>query len=109
MQKVPKKNSVSLDLDNSIQDEEKPSCTARKLFDAIEECKSPIKSINRVTDLDTQLSKEIDLFRSEVVRSEYLQAAYIVILELIYQRALIARGVFQRHRILATKFVQMTC
>ena len=31
---------------------------------AIEECIRPIKSINRVTDLDTQLSKEIDLFTS---------------------------------------------
>ena len=28
---------------------------AKKIVDAIEECKSPIKSINIVTDLDTQL------------------------------------------------------
>ena len=33
-----------------------------------------MKSINRVTDLDTQLSKEIGLFTSDVGRGEYLQA-----------------------------------
>ena len=76
MQKVLKKNSISLDLDNSIPDEEIPTSTAKKLFDAIEECKSAIKLINRVTDLDTQLSKEIDLFTSEGGKGEYLQAAY---------------------------------
>ena len=37
---------------------------------------SPIKSINRVTDLDTQLSNEIDLFTSADGRCEYSQAAY---------------------------------
>ena len=47
---------------------------AKKLFDNIEEYKSPIKSINRVTDLDTQLSKEIDLFTSGGGRGEYLEA-----------------------------------
>ena len=46
----------------------------KKLFDAIEKCKSPIKSINRVTDLDTQLSKEIDWFTSGGGRGKYLQA-----------------------------------
>ena len=44
----------------------------KKLFHAIEECKSPIKSINSVTDVDTQLSKEIDLFTSRDSRGEYL-------------------------------------
>ena len=52
-------NDVSLHLDNSISDEKIPTFFAQKLFDAIEEGKSPIKSINRFTDLDTQLSKEI--------------------------------------------------
>ena len=47
------KNSISLDLDNSVLDEKKPTSIAKKLFDAIEECKSPIKSINRLTNLDT--------------------------------------------------------
>ena len=46
------------------------------LFDAIEECKSLIKLINRVTDLDTQLSKEIQLFTSGGGKGEYIQAAY---------------------------------
>ena len=73
MPKVLKWNSTTLDRDNSISDEENP---AKKLFNAIEECKSSIKSINRVTDLDTQLSKEINLFTSEGGRVEYLQAAY---------------------------------
>ena len=31
---------------------------AKKLFDAIEECKSHIKSNNRVTDLDTNCPKK---------------------------------------------------
>ena len=53
-----------------------PTSIAKKLFDAIEECQSPIKSINRVTDLDTQLSKEIYLFTSEAGRGKYLEAAY---------------------------------
>ena len=66
-QKVQKKNQINQSknttrgLDNSISDEENPTSIAKKLFDAIEECKSPIKSINRITDLDTQLSKGIDL------------------------------------------------
>ena len=38
--------------------------------------KRPIQSINRVTDLDTQLCKKIDLFTSEGGRDEHLQAAY---------------------------------
>ena len=62
---------------HSISDEENPTSIVKKLFDAIEECKSPIKSINRVTELDNQLSKEIDLFTSGGVRGEYLQAAYL--------------------------------
>ena len=40
--KGPEKNSISLDLDNSISDEENPTSIAKKLFIAIEECKSPI-------------------------------------------------------------------
>ena len=40
---------------HSISDEENPTSIVKKLFDAIEECKSPIKSINRITDLDNQL------------------------------------------------------
>ena len=96
--KGPDKNSISLDLDNSISNV------------VIEECKSPIKSNNRLTDLDTQLSKELDLFLSAGDRGEYLQAAYRTIaLELFYQQVLIARGAFQRHHLLTTKFVQMTC
>ena len=71
------KNSISLDLNNSISDEEKPTFIAKKLFDAIAECKSPIKSINRVTTLDTQLCKGIGLFTSGGHRGEYLQAAYM--------------------------------
>ena len=35
-----------------------------------------IKSINRATNLDSQLSKEIDLFTSGVGRGEYSQAAF---------------------------------
>ena len=46
---------VSLQFSNSISGEENPTSIAKKFFDAIKECK-------RVTDLDTQLSKEIDLF-----------------------------------------------
>ena len=69
--------------------------------------KRPIKSVNRVTDLHSQLSKEIYLFTSGGGRDEYLQAAYT--LGLFYQQMLVARGVFQRHRMLTTKFVQMTC
>ena len=38
--------------------------------------KSPMKSINRVVDLDTELSKEIYLFTLGDCRGEYLQAAY---------------------------------
>ena len=60
----------------TLSHEENPTSIAKKLLDAIEECKIPIKSINRVTDLNTQLSKEIDLFTSEGGRDEYLQAAY---------------------------------
>ena len=71
-----KKNFTSLEFDNSISDKENPTSIGKQLFDAIEEWKSPIKSINRVTDLDTQLSKEIDLFTSEGGKGEYLQAAY---------------------------------
>ena len=73
--KYSEKKSESLDLDNSIWDEKNPTSIAKKLFDAIEECKSLIKSINMVTDLDTWLSKEINLFTSGSGRSEYLQAA----------------------------------
>ena len=57
-------------------------CFAKKLFDAIEEIKSLIKSINRVTDFDTQLSKRIYLSTSGGGEAEYLQA----ILELFYQQ-----------------------
>ena len=67
---------MSLDLDNSISDEKNPTSIAKKFFDANEKRKSLIKSINRVTNLDTQLSKEIDLFISGGGRGEYLQAAY---------------------------------
>ena len=70
-----KKNSVSLDLDNSTSDQENPTSIAIKLFDPIEECK-----INRVTDLDTQ--QEID---------------NIIIVELFYQQVLIARDVYQQN------------
>ena len=52
-----------------------PTSFNKKLFDAIEECKRPKKSFNRVTDSDTQLSKEIDLFTGGGI-GEYLQAAY---------------------------------
>ena len=60
--KGPGKNSISLELDNSISDEN-PFSIAKKLFDATEECKSPIKSI---------MFKEIDLFTSGGDRGEYL-------------------------------------
>ena len=43
-----------------------PTCITKMLF----ECKSPTKSINRVAKLDTQLSKEIDLFTSGGGRDE---------------------------------------
>ena len=36
-------NFISIALDNSISDEENPASIAKRLFDAIEECKSPIK------------------------------------------------------------------
>ena len=75
MQNVLKKKIYSLDLDNSISDEQNPTSIAKKLFDAIEKYKSPIKSINRVIDLDIQMSKEIDLFTSRCGRGEYLEAA----------------------------------
>ena len=82
----------------------------KKLFDAIGKCKSPIKSINRVTDLDTQLSKEINLFTSGGGRGEdFYKLLYVAILDLFYQQVLIARSVFQRHGMSPTKFVQMTC
>ena len=42
----------------------------------MEESERSIKSINRVTALNHQLSKEIDLFISGGGRDEYLQAAY---------------------------------
>ena len=99
MQKVLKKNSISLDLENSISDEVNPTSIAKKLFAAIEECKSPIKAINRFTYLDTQLSKEIDLFTSGS-GSVNICKLHIAVLELFYQQVLIARGVFQRHCIL---------
>ena len=35
--KGPEKNSISLELDNSITEEENPTSIAKKLFDAIEE------------------------------------------------------------------------
>ena len=62
MQKVLEKNSTSLDFDNNILDEENPTSIAKKFLGAIEECKSPIKSIDKVTDLDTQLFKEIHTY-----------------------------------------------
>ena len=74
--KDPEKAAISLDIDNWISDAKKPTSIAKKLFDAIKECKSPIKSINWVTDLDTQLSTEVDLFTSGGGRDKYLQAAY---------------------------------
>ena len=74
--KAPEKNSISLYLDNSVSDQENPTSIAKKLFDVVEECKNPIKSFNRVTDLDTQLSKEIDLFVSGCFRVEYLSWNY---------------------------------
>ena len=43
---------------------------------AIAECKSAIKSINRFTDIDIQLCKELDLFTLGDGRSEYLQGVY---------------------------------
>ena len=64
------KKSISLDLDNSISDEENTTSIAKKLFHAVEECRSPIKLINRITDLDTQMTNEIDLFTSEGGRGE---------------------------------------
>ena len=79
--KGPEENSLSFHLDNSIFDGKNPSSIAKKLLDAIEVCNSPIKSINRVTDLDTQLSKEIDLFTSGGGRGEYLQAAYSYVIK----------------------------
>ena len=60
---------------NIISDKENPTSIAKKLFDVTEECRSSIKSINRFTGLDTQLSKEIDLFTSGC-RDEHIQAAY---------------------------------
>ena len=39
----PKKNSISLDLDNSISDEAKPTSIAKKLFDAIQEIQKRYK------------------------------------------------------------------
>ena len=47
--KVLKENSISLYLDNSISNEKNPTFITKKLF---------AKSINRVTDLYTQLSKK---------------------------------------------------
>ena len=67
-----------------------------------------INTINRITNLNTQMSKEIDLFTLGGIRGEYFQAAYNY-LELFYQQVLIARNVFQRHCMLTTKFVQMAC
>ena len=64
------KNYISLD--NSISDEDNVTSIAKKLFDALEECKSPIKSIKRITDLDTQLTKGIYFFTSGGGRGEYL-------------------------------------
>ena len=73
---VRKTNSIPLDLANSLSDEKNRTSITKNLFDVIEECRSPIKPINRVIDLDTQLSKEIDLFTSGGGVGEYLQAAY---------------------------------
>ena len=67
------KNSISLDLNNIISNEKKPTLISKKLFNDIEECKNPIKSINKITDLYIQLSKEIDLFTPG---GQNLQAAY---------------------------------
>lgn len=80
--KIPDTNNsmISLEIDDSVSDEkleEAPISIVQKLNDAIEECKSPIKSVNKADDdLETQLSKEIDLFVSGGVRGKYLQAAY---------------------------------
>ena len=78
-----------------------PTSITKKLFDAIEKCKSPIKSIKSVTNLDTQLSKEIYLFTSGGSRGKYLQAAYSY-LGTILPTSMIDCGV------LITKFVQTT-
>ena len=43
LQKVLKTNCISLDLDNSIADEEDPISIDKKLFHVIEECKGPMK------------------------------------------------------------------
>ena len=75
MQSSEKKFYITLQLDNSISDEENPTSIVKKLLDATEECKSSIKSINRINNLDTQLSIEINLFTSGGDRGEYLQAA----------------------------------
>ena len=72
LQNGSEKNSMLLDFNNRISDEENPTSIAKMLFQSIEECKSLIKSISRVTDLDTQLSTEIDLVTSEGGRGEYL-------------------------------------
>ena len=96
-----KKFHITRRLNNSISHEEHPTFIAKKLFDAIEKSKSPLKSINRVTDLDTRLS--------EVKVKVNIYKLHTAILELFYQQVLIARGVFPRHHMLTTKFVQMTC
>ena len=48
----------------------------RIILPAIEVWKKPIKLINKVTDLGTQLSKEFDLFISGDDSGEYLQGGY---------------------------------
>ena len=91
-------------LDNNISDEENPTSIARKL--SIEECKSPIKSTNRVTDLDTQLSKEIDLFTWGGGRGEYLVQAAYSYLGTILSTSVDCEKCFS---VPPTKFVQMAC
>ena len=65
--------------------------------------------MNRVTDLDTQPSKEIDLFTSGSGRGEYLRAASCYLETILPTSVDCERFVFQWHHMLTTKFVQMTC
>lgn len=65
---------ISHEIDDSISDEDLEDhdvSIVKKLN------KSPVKSLkSEVNDIDTQLTKEINLFQSEAIRGKYLQDAY---------------------------------
>ena len=73
----PEKNSITLDLDNSISVKESPIPLLESSLVPLKNAKALQNQLMEwVTDLDTQLSKDKDLFTSGGGRVECLQAAF---------------------------------